>query len=205
MSAPSPSAWVVTGEAQVPSTATTAPAAWPISAAAAISITSQFGLTGVSSQTSAVSPGRTAASRLAGSAASNQSTPMPRLSREPHQPVLGAVIHDPRCDDALAHRHRLEQRRTGRETRAEQQRRSPVLEARDDPLGVLDGGAGVAAVDEPVPRAHSPHRAQRSTPAGFPARRPPSPGRSRATPGRRGSRPWRGWAGSWRGRQKRSA
>ena len=66
-SAPSAIGRVSTGVATVESTANSAPAPWATSAAAAMSITSQVGLQGVSIHTSLVVPGRTARASAAGS------------------------------------------------------------------------------------------------------------------------------------------
>ncbi len=77
MSAPCSSGRVSTGVAQVESTASTAPAAWAISATAAMSVSDQSGLAGVSAQTSFVAPGRTAARTASRSDISTRSTLRP--------------------------------------------------------------------------------------------------------------------------------
>jgi hypothetical protein len=62
----------------VESTASFAPAAWAISAAAAMSVIVQSGLEGVSIQMSFVAPGFTAAFRAAMSSVSTKSTASPQ-------------------------------------------------------------------------------------------------------------------------------
>ena len=77
-SAPSDSGRVTTGELAVESTASRAPAACAISAAPAMSVTVQSGFDGVSSQTSLVRPGRTAALRASRSSVATKSTLRPQ-------------------------------------------------------------------------------------------------------------------------------
>jgi hypothetical protein len=74
MSAPCSIGRVSTGVATVESTPSSAPAPWAISAAAAMSVTLQVGLAGVSIHTSLVAPGLTAAARASVRSASTKST-----------------------------------------------------------------------------------------------------------------------------------
>src|SRR4051812_47470106 len=79
MSAPCSSGRVSTGVATVESTASSAPALCAMAAAAAISLTAQVGLAGVSSQTSLVAPGFTAAAMASVLSVSTNSTLRPQL------------------------------------------------------------------------------------------------------------------------------
>ena len=97
-SAPSAKGRVRTGVAVVLSTASTAPAAWAISAAPSMSVTDHSGLAGVSIQTSRVRPGITAPFRASSEAASTKSTSSPHDSakfisqlRSPQYMTLGAT------------------------------------------------------------------------------------------------------------------
>ena len=103
---------VNTGVDTVESTASQASAPCAMSAAAAISITSQVGLQGVSIQTSFTLPFLTVLASAPGSAASNKSRPSPHWSqnrviqlRRPQYITLGATIRSPGfkdCTTAIA-------------------------------------------------------------------------------------------------------
>ena len=82
-SAPSARGCVCTGVAHVESTARTAPASWAIVAAAAMSVTSQVGLAGVSAQTRRVGAARTFAARSSSDPLSYSSTRTPHAARKP--------------------------------------------------------------------------------------------------------------------------
>ena len=78
MSAPSSSGWVSTGVPTVESTASRAPAACATFAVAAMSVRVHSGLAGVSTHTTFVRPGWTAACTAAGSVMSMNSTTRPQ-------------------------------------------------------------------------------------------------------------------------------
>ena len=78
MSAPSARGRVWTGDAQVESTASFAPARWATSAAPAMSVIVHSGFEGVSTQTNLVRPGRTAAASAPRSSVSTRSTSSPK-------------------------------------------------------------------------------------------------------------------------------
>src|SRR3954449_11439490 len=92
----------MTGLAEVLSTASLAPAAWAMSEAAWISVTSHRGLLGVSSQTSAVLAGRMALASASRSALGTNSTSRPQVRakslsqlRSDQYMTLGATTWSP--------------------------------------------------------------------------------------------------------------
>jgi hypothetical protein len=113
-------------------------------AAAAMSMTSQVGLTGVSIHTMSVCGVIAAASAwIGGVEEGNPDTP---LALQPLQPVAGAVIHHRRGHDVAALRHGLEQRHDRRHARPEQARRVPALERGDRGFGMGHRRVAVAQV-----------------------------------------------------------
>ena len=159
-----------------------------ISAAAAMSVTAQVGLAGVSIQTSLVAPGRTAAAMASVRSASTNSTFEAPLRRESCEPVAQRPVHH------------LRERRHGRPAPGQGSRRSrrSCRTRRSAPWGRLR-----ARPAWPRPgrrsdcrRAHRcgrsdnrcPRRADRCSPCGSAARRPSSPDRSSPSPERRAMR-----------------
>ena len=134
MSAPSVSGRVWNGEATVESTASRAPAAWAISAAAAMSVTVQSGLPGVSIQTSLVRPGRIAArsaSRSSMATKSRSSRPSRRLLA---QPALERPVHHRRRDHVVARLEGAEHGGRRRHAGAEQHGAGRLLQHRQHGL-----------------------------------------------------------------------
>ena len=67
---------------------------------------------------------------------------------ETAQPVRAAVVHDPRCDDALAPVQRFEEGGDPGHSGAEEERVVGPFEPRQELFDVADGGVGGPAVDE---------------------------------------------------------
>ena len=188
MSAPCSIGRVSTGVPTVESTASSAPARWAMSAAAAMSVTHQVGLAGVSIQTSLVAPGRTAAAMASVRSASTKSTFEAPLRGEARQPVAQRPVHHLGRHDMAARRQGQEAGGGRAHARGEDQRLGARLRGR--PASPRPDRRSDCRRAHRCGRSDSrcPRRADRCWPYGSAAPRPWSPDRSSPSLGRRARR-----------------
>ena len=130
---------VSTGVGTVESTASSAPAAWAMLAASAMSVTLHSGLAGVSIHTSLVRPGRIAAPIVAGSSASTKVASTPRLGRLVLQPLAQAPVHDLGRDHVRGPLERQDGDRRRRHARGHHQARRTAFEPGQHLLDLTHG------------------------------------------------------------------